>query len=154
MSQPSVLFVCLGNICRSPLAEAALRARAVASGVAITIDSAGTGDWHAGSPPDPRAVAVAQQHGHDISAYRARQVTKDDFHRFGHIYALDPQNLKELRRIEPSRHIAEVALLMDIVPGRKGTAVIDPYYGDEDDFEQAWADVDAAATALVRRYLR
>lgn len=154
MSQPSILFVCLGNICRSPLAEAALRRRAVEAGVAMTIDSAGTGDWHVGRPPDPRAQETAMRHGLDISSYRARQVTEADFSKFGHIFALDPQNLKDLRRIEPSRHIAEVRLLMDLVPGRKGTAVIDPYYGDEDDFEQAWADVDAAAQALVQRYLR
>ncbi|MGE8133289.1 low molecular weight protein-tyrosine-phosphatase [Novosphingobium subterraneum] len=154
MSQPSILFVCLGNICRSPLAEAALRAQSVAAGVAMTIDSAGTGDWHVGRPPDPRAQETARKHGLDISSYRARQVTTEDFHRFGHIFALDQQNLKDLRRIEPSRHIAEVGLLMDLVPGRKGTAVIDPYYGDEDDFEQAWADVSAAAERLVNRYLR
>lgn len=120
----------------------------------MTIDSAGTGNWHAGRPPDPRAQATALVHGLDISGYRAREVTVDDFHRFGHIFALDQQNLKDLRRLEPSRHIAEVRLLMDFVPGRKGTAVIDPYYGDEDDFEQAWADVDAAALEIVRRYLR
>lgn len=119
----------------------------------MTIDSAGTGDWHTGRPPDPRAQATALVHGLDISSYRARAVTPDDFHRFGHIFALDQQNLKDLHRIEPSRHIAELRLLMDLVPGRKGTAVIDPYYGDEDDFEQAWADVDAAAETLVRRYL-
>ncbi|MBA4353668.1 MAG: phosphotyrosine protein phosphatase [Novosphingobium sp.] len=154
MSQPSILFVCLGNICRSPLAEAALRARAVKAGIAMTIDSAGTGNWHVGRPPDPRAMETAVRHGVDISSYRARQVIDDDFRRFGHVFALDQQNLKDLRRIEPSRHIAEVRLLMDLVPGRKGTAVIDPYYGDEDDFEQAWRDVDAAAEALVRRYLR
>ena len=154
MSQPSILFVCLGNICRSPLAEAALRAQSVAAGVAMTIDSAGTGDWHVGRPPDPWAQETARKHGLDISSYRARQVTTEDFHRFGHIFALDQQNLKDLRRIEPSRHIAEVGLLMDLVPGRKGTAVIDPYYGDEDDFEQAWADVSAAAERLVKRYLR
>nr|WP_214652258.1 low molecular weight protein-tyrosine-phosphatase [Novosphingobium jiangmenense] len=148
------MFVCLGNICRSPLAEAALRAQSVAAGVAMTIDSAGTGDWHVGRPPDPRAQETARRHGLDISSYRARQVVTEDFHRFGHIFALDQQNLKDLRRIEPSRHIAEVGLLMDLVPGRKGTAVIDPYYGDEDDFEQAWADVNAAAERLVQRYLR
>lgn len=154
VSQPSILFVCLGNICRSPLAEAALRKRAVAAGVAMTIDSAGTGDWHAGNAPDPRAQAVALEHGVDIARYRARVVTGDDFHKFGHIFALDQQNLKDLRRIEPARHIAEVRLLMDLVPGRKGTAVIDPYYGDHTDFAQAWADVDAAAQALVKRYSR
>ncbi len=120
----------------------------------MTIDSAGTGDWHVGRPPDPRAQYTARLHGLDISSYRARQVTAEDFSRFGHVFALDQQNLKDLRRIEPSRHLAEVGLLMDLVEGRKGTAVIDPYYGDENDFEQAWADVDAAAHALVQRYLR
>lgn len=154
MSQPSILFVCLGNICRSPLAEAALRARAVTAGVAMTIASAGTGDWHVGRPPDPRALETALRHGVDIATYRARQVSEEDFHRFGHVYALDPQNLQDLHRIAPSRHIADVRLLMDLVPGRKGTAVIDPYYGDDEDFEQAWRDVDAAAEALVRRHLR
>lgn len=152
--QPSVLFVCLGNICRSPLAEAALRARAVQAGVAITIDSAGTGNWHVGRPPDPRAQAVALAHGLDISAYRARQVKAQDFASFGHIFALDQQNLKTLRAIAPSRHNAQVQLLMDIVPGRKGMAVIDPYYGDEDDFEQAWYDVDQAAQHIVERFMR
>ena len=136
------------------MAEAALRQRAVAAGVAMTIDSAGTGDWHAGNAPDPRAQAVALGHGVDIASYRARVVTPDDFHKFGHIFALDPQNLKDLRRIAPARHIAEVRLLMDLVPGRKGTAVIDPYYGDATDFEQTWADVEAAAAAIVTRYLR
>lgn len=131
-----------------------MRAQSVAAGVAMTIDSAGTGDWHVGRPPDPRAQETARRHGLDISGYRARQVVAEDFHRFGHIFALDQQNLKDLRRIEPSRHIAEVGLLMDLVPGRKGTAVIDPYYGDEEDFEQAWADVNAAAERLVKRYLR
>lgn len=131
-----------------------MRARAVEAGVAMTIDSAGTGDWHVGRPPDPRAQETALRHGLDISTYRARQVMPEDFTRFGHVFALDQQNLKDLRRIEPSRHIAEVGLLMDLVPGRKGTAVIDPYYGDAEDFEQAWADVDAAAEALVRRYSR
>ncbi len=120
----------------------------------MTIDSAGTGDWHAGNAPDQRAQAVALGHGVDITSYRARVVTPDDFHKFGHIFALDPQNLKDLRRIEPARHIAEVRLLMDLVPGRKGTAVIDPYYGDATDFEQTWADVDAAAEVIVTRYLR
>lgn len=151
MSQPSVLFVCLGNICRSPLAEAALRAQAVAAGQAITIDSAGTGAWHAGNPPDPRSVAEAAKHGIDISAYRARQVRLEDFQRFGHIYALDPQNLRDLKRIAPWRHTARVSLLMDLVPGREGTAVIDPYGGTDEDFAAVWDDVSEAAQRLIAR---
>ncbi|WP_298195305.1 low molecular weight protein-tyrosine-phosphatase [Novosphingobium sp.] len=159
MSQPSVLFVCLGNICRSPLAEAALRAEAVAAGIAVTIDSAGTGGWHAGEPPDPRAIAEAARHGIDISGYRARQVRRQDFQRFGQIFALDQQNLRDLRRIEPkgfmgrpmAGHTARLGLLMDIVPGREGSAVIDPYGGTAEDFAQTWADVREAARHIVAR---
>ena len=158
MSQPSILFVCLGNICRSPLAEAALRAEAVAAGMAISIDSAGTGGWHAGNPPDPRAIAEAERHGIDISHYRARKVRREDFQRFGNIYALDQQNLRDLERIAPNglltRSTARLSLLMDMVPGREGTAVIDPYGGTADDFAQTWADVSEAARGIVARLLR
>ncbi|MCW1384738.1 low molecular weight phosphotyrosine protein phosphatase [Novosphingobium sp. KCTC 2891] len=149
--QRAVLFVCLGNICRSPLAEAALRAEAVAAGIAITIDSAGTGNWHAGNPPDPRAQAEALRHGIDIAGYRARQVRTEDFRRFDWIYALDPQNLRDLHAVAPRRPLAKVGLLMDLVPGREGTAVIDPYYGTEDDFAATWDDVSEAARRIVGR---
>ena len=149
-----MLFVCLGNICRSPLAEAALRVEAVAAGVAVTIDSAGTGGWHAGDPPDPRAQAEAKRRGIDISAYRARQVTEDDFLHFGQIFALDHQNLRDLENIAPRRRTATLRLLMDLVPGREGTAVIDPYYGSQEDFAQTWDDVSFAAKRLVARMMR
>ncbi|WP_225204951.1 low molecular weight protein-tyrosine-phosphatase [Novosphingobium huizhouense] len=152
--QPRILFVCLGNICRSPMAEAALRARAVAAGIALTIDSAGTGSWHVGNPPDPRAQAEALRHGIDISAYRARQVREEDFRTFDTIYALDPYNLRDLHAVAPRRPLAKVALLMDLVPGRAGTAVIDPFYGDEHDFAAAWDDVDAAAAQIVAQFSR
>ena len=87
----AVLFVCLGNICRSPLAEAAFRAEAARIGLVVEVDSAGTGNWHRGEPPDPRACAVAKRHGIDIRSYRARQVTRADFRRFTHLVALDRQ---------------------------------------------------------------
>ncbi|GMM62039.1 low molecular weight protein-tyrosine-phosphatase [Novosphingobium pituita] len=154
MSQPAVLFVCLGNICRSPMAEAAFREEAVKAGLAVTIESAGTGGWHVGNPPDPRAQAEALRHGVDISKYRARQVVEEDFVRFGQIFALDPQNLQDLKRIAPRRTLAKVGLLMDLVPGRAGTAVIDPYYGTDEDFAEAWDDVSLAAQRLVARMLR
>ena len=158
MHQPSVLFVCLGNICRSPLAEAALRAQAVAAGLALSIDSAGTGAWHAGNPPDPRSIAEAARHGIDISGYRARQVRPDDFRHFGQIFALDPQNLRDLKRIAPhgllTRATARLSLLMDLVPGRESTAVIDPYGGSEEDFAAVWDDVSAAARQLIARMQR
>ncbi|MBH5321829.1 low molecular weight protein-tyrosine-phosphatase [Aurantiacibacter sediminis] len=148
---PSVLFVCLGNICRSPMAEGALRVAARDAGLDVAIDSAGTGGWHVGNPPDSRAVATAREKGVDISRLRARQVTADDFTRFTHIFALDAQNLADLQRLAPADGTAEVALLLDIVPGREGDAVADPYYGDADGFEIAWSDVSSAAAVLVAR---
>lgn len=151
MATPSVLFVCLGNICRSPLAEAALRAEAEKAGVDIVVDSAGTGDWHIGSPPDPRAQAVAQRHGIDISTYAGRQVRAEDFRRFTHVFALDAENLKNLRRIRPSDGTAELCLLMDMVPGREGTGVVDPYFGDDAGFDLTWDDVTRAAKAIVAK---
>ena len=136
------------------MAEAAFREEAVKAGLAVTIESAGTGGWHVGNPPDPRAQAEALRHGVDISKYRARQVVEEDFVRFGQIFALDPQNLQDLKRIAPRRTLAKVGLLMDLVPGRAGTAVIDPYYGTDEDFAEAWDDVSLAAQRLVARMLR
>ncbi len=148
---PAVLFVCMGNICRSPLAEAAFRARAEAAGLAVTVESAGTGGWHAGSAPDPRAQAVARRRGIDIGGYRARKVKREDFDRFTHIFALDDANLADLRRIAPRGAAAQVGLLLDLLDGPRGRSVADPYYGGDEGFETAWRQVDAAAVALVER---
>jgi protein-tyrosine phosphatase len=148
---PAILFVCLGNICRSPLAEAALRAEAEKAGLAIEVDSAGTGNWHIGHAPDRRAQATARRHGVDIAHYQARQVEPGDFLRFTHIFALDADNLRNLRAIAPADATAELALLMDMVPGREGQAVKDPYYGSDEGFETTWSDVSAAARALIQR---
>ena len=152
--KPAVLFVCLGNICRSPLAEAAFRAEADAAGLAVDVDSAGTGDWHLGHPPDRRAQAVALRNGIDISAYRARQVDAGDFRRFTHIVALDANNFADLRALRPADALAELSLLLDHVPGREGEAVADPYYGDDGGFDVTWNDVLVGARALVERLIR
>ena len=151
MRQPAILFVCLGNICRSPLAEAAFRARAAEAGLDLKVDSAGTGGWHVGEPPDRRAQATALRHGIDISRYRGRQVEGGDFHRFTHIFALDHDNLANLRRLAPADGTAEIGLLLDLVEGLEGEAVADPYYGAESGFQRTWDQVDAAARALVAR---
>ncbi|MBA4804692.1 MAG: low molecular weight phosphotyrosine protein phosphatase [Brevundimonas sp.] len=147
---PSILFVCLGNICRSPLAEGALRAEARRLNLDLHIDSAGTGNWHAGEPPDARAIAVAARHGVDISGLRARQVRRADFRRFTHVIALDHDNLADLRRLAPSDATAGLSLLLDHVPGREGQAVADPWFGDAAGFDATWAEVTAAARALAR----
>ena len=146
----TVLFVCMGNICRSPLAEAAFRAEAGRLGLDVEIDSAGTGDWHLGYPPDPRAAAVAKREGVDIDHLRARQVTPDDFRRFDHIVALDSNNLRDLEAMRPADSRAELSMLLDHVEGREGQAVADPYYGGDEHFDAAWADVAEGARGLAR----
>jgi protein-tyrosine phosphatase len=146
----SILFVCLGNICRSPLAEAAFRAEIERLGLRVEVDSAGTGDWHQGHPPDRRAIAAAGRNGIDISHLRARQVRPEDFDRFDHIVALDRQNLRDLRRLKPPGSKARLSLLLDHVDGREGEAVADPYYGGDADFDTAWADAVAGARALAK----
>lgn len=141
--------MCLGNICRSPLAEAAFREAAARAGLEAVADSAGTGEWHVGHAPDPRSQAVALRHGIDISGKRARRVRGGDFTGFDHILALDPQNLRDLHAMAPVRSTARIALLMDHVPGCAGQAVHDPYYGCEADFDAVWGQVTRAADALV-----
>ncbi|HZF42713.1 MAG TPA: low molecular weight protein-tyrosine-phosphatase [Sphingomonadaceae bacterium] len=148
---PSVLFVCLGNICRSPLAEAAFRREAAGRALRVEIDSAGTGTWNLGKAPDERAQAVARREGFDISHRRARQVTVGDFARFTHIVALDARNLADLEAMRPEGQGAELSLLLDHVPGRAGEAVADPYHGDAASFDETWRDVQAGAHGLADR---
>lgn len=148
-----LLFVCLGNICRSPLAEAAFRAEAKRIGLDAEADSAGTGDWHHGEQPDKRAIAVASRNGVDISELRARQVRPEDFERFDHVVALDKDNLANLEAIRPAASKVHLSLLLDHVPGREGEAVADPYYGGDSDFDITWRDVTEAARALAGRLM-
>ena len=128
-TQLSVLFVCMGNICRSPLAEGILREVLVDAGLAahVSIDSAGTGNWHQGDAPDPRSVETASSHGIDISAQRARQVEPADFDRFDLILAMDRSNEATLRARSPSARHGRIRLFLDYTLG-KTVDVPDPYY--------------------------
>lgn len=123
-----LLFVCLGNICRSPTAEAVTRALGERAGQALALDSAGTGDWHVGAAPDPRMQEAARAAGYDLSALRARQVTREDFHAFDTIYAMDRQNLRDLQAIDPGGGAA-LRLFRDHDPegGPGAQDVPDPY---------------------------
>lgn len=150
----SILFVCLGNICRSPLAEAAFREEARRLKLDVIADSAGTSGWHIDFPPDARAQAVARKHSVDISALRGRQVKPADFRRFTHVVAMDHDNLANLRRLAPADATAELSLLLDHVEGRAGQAVADPYFGEDDGFDLTWADVTAGARALAAELRR
>ncbi|TVP91674.1 MAG: low molecular weight phosphotyrosine protein phosphatase [Pseudomonadaceae bacterium] len=143
-----VLFVCLGNICRSPSAEGVFRQRlALRPSLQVTVDSAGTAGYHIGKSPDTRSMAAARKRGIDISGLRARQVTAEDFHRFDLILAMDRSNLSDLRRLDPGNG-AELRLFMEYAPDQP-LEVPDPYYGGEQGFEQVLDMLEAAADALL-----
>jgi protein-tyrosine phosphatase len=146
-----VLFVCLGNICRSPTAEGVLRRLAAteAPDLALEIDSAGTADYHIGSPPDKRSCAHAARRGYGLDALRARQVKVEDFRRFDLILAMDENNLRDLQALAPPGATARVALFMDFAPGASGRPVPDPYYGDAAGFEEVLDLIEAAARGLL-----
>ena len=148
---PSILFVCLGNICRSPLAEGVFRDLAAREGIAVDVDSAGTGDWHLGHPPDARAQAVAAKNGIDIRELRARLVTPDDFRRFDHIVAMDAANLANLEAIRPEGAETKLGRLLDYA-GEAGIAdVPDPYHGGPQAFDETYRLVVAGVRGLLER---
>ena len=148
---PSVLFVCLGNICRSPLADGLLRALAAERGVAVRADSAGTGDWNLGRAPDPRSQAIAARYGQDISDLRARLVTPEDFTRFDHIVAMDASNLANLEAMRPGGARAQLSRLLDHAPRAGVRDVPDPYYGAADGFEETWRLVRLGVEGLLAK---
>lgn len=148
-----VLFLCMGNICRSPLAEGAFRAalsqadagtpaahlKGLLSAGRLLIDSAGTGGWHAGEPPDTRSIRVARNHGVDISGQRARQLTRDDFDRFDWIVAMDEDNLAQARQRATEGMRSRLVAFVDFVTEPRPPRVPDPYYGDVHNFEEVWS---------------
>ena len=148
-----LLVICLGNICRSPMAEGALRARLQAAGLAgeVEVDSAGTGGWHVGNPPDPRAIATAVAHGVDIAMLRARELAVEDFDRFDWILCADRANVRDVLRLAPAARRERVALLLEWAGIRAGGEVPDPYTGGQEDFQRVWRLVDSAAQAVVAR---
>lgn len=153
--QHRVLFVCLGNICRSPTAEGVLRRLIEERGLdgEITVDSAGTGGWHIGDPPDRRACAEARARGIDISALRGRQVTADDFERFDLLLVMDADNGRALLRLAPDDAARrKVRLLREFDPAAVEAGdleVPDPYYGGPDGFARVYDAIDAACRGLL-----
>jgi protein-tyrosine phosphatase len=146
-----VLMVCLGNICRSPTAEAMLRRKVHEVGLddRVEVDSVGTSDYHVDSPPDRRAVAHGERRGLRMQHLRGRQVERADFDRFDWILAMDEDNLAHLRRLRPAGAHARVALLMPFAPEAGAREVPDPYYGGRDGFERVLELTAAAADGLI-----
>ena len=146
-----VLMVCMGNICRSPTAEGVLRHVVREAGLAhrIDIDSAGTHDYHVGSPPDRRSQHHASRRGYDLSELRARQVQRLDFERFDLICAMDWENLEYLEEICPPQHRHKLKRLMEFAPAGLSDVVADPYYGGQDGFELVLDHVEAACRGLL-----
>ena len=146
----SLLFVCLGNICRSPTAKAVFDHKLAEAELTLSTDSAGTGDWHVGQPPDARSQAFALQWGVDMSGQRARQVCVADFSQFDRIYAMDRANLKVLRQMAPAGSRARVELVMSLAPDYGLEEVPDPYYGGDQGFRQVIDMLEVAAERLIR----
>jgi protein-tyrosine phosphatase len=147
----SVLFCCMGNICRSPTAEAVFRHYVESAGLSehILIDSAGTHDYHIGDKPDSRAQRAAQQRGYDISKLRGRQVGEEDFRQFDYVLAMDRANLAILQRINPPDSDSQVGLFLEYARHHSEREVPDPYYGGADGFERVLDMVEDAAQGLL-----
>ena len=151
-----LLLVCLGNICRSPTAQGVFEsvASAAGRGDGFELDSAGTGDWHVGAPPDPRAIAAAQARGIDISDQRARQAQAVDFERFDFVLAMDDANLRALERLGATlpeeRRRAQLMKMTTLSDTVRGADVPDPYYGGSEGFERVLDLLEDASHALLR----
>ena len=156
MSRTAILFVCLGNICRSPTAEGVFRQRLSDRGLGerFTVDSAGTGAWHVGHPPDRRARLAAASRGFDISSLRARQVRPEDLETFDYLIAMDHGNHRELVSMAGSGRSHKVRLFMEFAHIDGPDEVPDPYYGDDNGFDRAIDLIEAASDGLIDFLLR
>ena len=146
-------MVCLGNICRSPTAEAVLRKLAAteAPGLGIQVDSAGTSNYHPGASPDARSQAAARRRGYDLSALRARQVRPSDFDDFDLILAMDRNNLEDLEGIAPAAARGKLSLFLEFAPGATALEVPDPYEGGPEGFERVLDMIEAASHGLLHK---
>ncbi|SAL03336.1 protein tyrosine phosphatase [Caballeronia fortuita] len=152
MNSIAVCFVCLGNICRSPSAEAVLRELVERAKLAerIIIDSAGTGDWHIGEAPDERAQKAAKKRGYDLSMLRGRQIAADDFARFDLLIVMDDANWTALTEVCPPEHRSKIRLLMEFATRDDSRVVVDPYFGGDEGFEKVLDQCEDACAGLLK----
>lgn len=148
--KPSVLFVCLGNICRSPTAEAVFRHKAKAAGLDLLIDSAGTHGYHNGAPPDKRSQAAGKARGYSFKGLKCRRVVDDDFTRFDYILAMDCENLSKLRKMSEPEHHEKIQLFLDFAQSDE-EEVPDPYYGGKKGFELVLDLIEEASEGLLAK---
>lgn len=148
-----ILFVCLGNICRSPTAEVVFRAAVQRAGLGprLQVDSAGTGEWHTGSPPDYRAIAHAAKRGYDLKPLRARQVSIADFDRFHWILAMDGSNLDHLQAMRPPDFGGHLGLFLELAPQLELREVPDPYDGGPEGFERMLDLIERGSEAFAAK---
>lgn len=150
MSKTKILMVCLGNICRSPLAEGLLRSKL--DPAHFIVDSTGTGHWHVGNPPDPRSIAVARKHNLDISNLRGRQFSHQDYIDFDHIYVMDSSNLENVYQLAQTQlEKDKVSMILDtLFPGEK-VDVPDPYLGLDDGFDRVYEMLDQSCDVIAQQ---
>lgn len=151
-----ILFVCMGNICRSPSAEAVFRnvVRTRAPDIGVEVESAGTHDYHVGEAPDRRAAAAALRRGVNMAGMRARMVNAADFEHFDLVLAMDEENVAELRRRAPAAYHERIRLLMEYAPQAHSRVVPDPYYGGAEGFEEVLDLLEQAAEGVLQEVLR
>lgn len=152
MKVKKILMVCLGNICRSPMAEGILRAKVIAAGKKAIVDSAGTSAYHVGENPDYRAIVTLRKKNIDISGLVGRQFVVRDFDEFDYIYAMDISNYKNIVALaRDEKDISKVDLIMNLVEPGSNRSVPDPYFGDQDGFEKVYNMLDMAANKIIEK---
>ncbi len=148
-----ILMVCLGNICRSPMAEGILRTKAEQKGLAVEVDSCGTADYHVGENPDPRSVEKSKEHNIDISSLCGRQFSVEDFDYFDIILTMDSQNYRDIQKLaRDEKDLQKVKLILDYLYPGEDKGVPDPYYGEDDGFEKVFQLLDQASEAFIRTH--
>jgi protein-tyrosine phosphatase len=149
-----LLFVCLGNICRSPLAEGIMKHKIAEQGLDWEVDSAGTGGWHVGDLPDSRSIQVAKKHGVDLTYQRARKLRSIDYEAFDRIYVMDSMNYQDVRKMAKEEELNKIELIMNELEPHRNINVPDPYYGEGDGFENVFQMLDSACDSIIKKYCK